>query len=339
MGVWPLVYEEFDPGRQGLREALYTLGNGYFATRGALPEAEADGVNYPATYVAGLYNRLRTDIAGRTVENEDLVNVPNWLPLSFRVAGGEWFDVRNVDLLEHHQELDMHRGLLIRQLRWEDGEGRRTRLTQRWFVHLVDMHLAGLESTFEAENWSGILEVRSGLDGRVVNAGVQRYKDLDNRHLEVVRSGAANEEAAGRPVRRGRPGVGTPGHVPRRARSRPWGALPRPLRPARDPGRCDPGRPSPRSGATGRPGRAGRPARRPGGWQLRCSPGGQDVFGGGPHTPRPRPRSTRSMGRSRSAQPCAPWPPGTGWRSSRGSSSGSSRQLSTVTRLTPCARW
>ena len=29
-----------------------------------------------------------TDIAGRTVENEDLVNVPNWLPLSFRVADG-----------------------------------------------------------------------------------------------------------------------------------------------------------------------------------------------------------------------------------------------------------
>ena len=55
-----------------------------------------------AAYVAGLYNRLRTDIAGRTVENEDLVNVPNWLPLSFRVADGEWFDVRNVDLLEHH---------------------------------------------------------------------------------------------------------------------------------------------------------------------------------------------------------------------------------------------
>ena len=34
-----------------------------------------------------------TEIAGRRVENEDLVNVPNWLPLRFRVAGGPWFDV------------------------------------------------------------------------------------------------------------------------------------------------------------------------------------------------------------------------------------------------------
>jgi alpha,alpha-trehalase len=79
--VWTLAYDTFDPARQGLREALCALGNGYFVTRGALPEADADGVNYPGTYVAGLYDRARTEIAGRTVENEDLVNVPNWLPL------------------------------------------------------------------------------------------------------------------------------------------------------------------------------------------------------------------------------------------------------------------
>ena len=85
--VWSLVYDGFDPEHQGLREALCALGNGYFVTRGALPEARADEVNYPGTYVAGLYNRLQTPIAGRTVENEDLVNVPNWLPLSFRLAG------------------------------------------------------------------------------------------------------------------------------------------------------------------------------------------------------------------------------------------------------------
>ncbi len=57
------------------------------------PEAEADDVNYPGTYVAGLYNRLVSEVAGREVENEDLVNVPNWLPLRFRIAGGPWFDV------------------------------------------------------------------------------------------------------------------------------------------------------------------------------------------------------------------------------------------------------
>jgi beta-phosphoglucomutase len=108
--VWCLQYDRFEPGSQGLREALCTLGNGYFATRGALPEATADDVHYPGTYVAGLYNRLVTEIAGRDVENEDLVNVPNWLSLTFRLEDGPWFDMRSADVLDHRIELDMQRG-------------------------------------------------------------------------------------------------------------------------------------------------------------------------------------------------------------------------------------
>jgi trehalose/maltose hydrolase-like predicted phosphorylase/beta-phosphoglucomutase-like phosphatase (HAD superfamily) len=192
--VWTLVYDGFDPVRQGLREALCAVGNGYFVTRGALPEAHADDVHYPGTYVAGLYNRARTEIAGRTVENEDLVNVPNWLPLGFRVAGGPWFDVQQAEVLEHRLELDLRQGTLTRRLRWQDAEGRRTKVLQRRLVSMKDQHLAGLEMTFEAENWSGTLEVRSGLDGRVVNAGVKRYRDLNGRHLRVLAQGEADGE-------------------------------------------------------------------------------------------------------------------------------------------------
>ncbi|HEY4629917.1 MAG TPA: HAD-IA family hydrolase, partial [Blastococcus sp.] len=192
--VWTLVYESFDPARQGLREALCAVGNGYTVTRGALPEAEADDVNYPGTYVAGLYDRAQTEVAGRMVENEDLVNVPNWLPLRFRIAGGNWFDARGADVVEHRFELDMRHGVLNRQLTWDDAEGRRTSMTQSRFVSMKDEHLAGLLTTFTAENWSGRLEVFSGLDGRVVNAGVKRYRDLNSRHLEVLGQGEVDQE-------------------------------------------------------------------------------------------------------------------------------------------------
>jgi trehalose/maltose hydrolase-like predicted phosphorylase/beta-phosphoglucomutase-like phosphatase (HAD superfamily) len=192
--VWTLAYDSFDPARQGLREALCALGNGYFVTRGALPEAQADGVNYPGTYVAGLYDRAKTEIAGRTVENEDLVNVPNWLPLRFRVSGGDWFDAQQADVLDHRFELDLRTGTLTRRLRWQDAEGRRTSVVQRRLVSMKDEHLAGLETTFTAENWSGTLQVNSGLDGRVVNAGVKRYRDLNPRHLTVLHAGEADAE-------------------------------------------------------------------------------------------------------------------------------------------------
>ena len=101
MNKWNLIYEGFDPDQEGLREALCTLGNGYFATRGAAPESAADDVHYPGTYLAGGYNRLKTEVAGRVVENEDLVNLPNWLSLSFRIGDGDWFDLRKVEVLSY----------------------------------------------------------------------------------------------------------------------------------------------------------------------------------------------------------------------------------------------
>lgn len=194
MTAWSLVYERFDPEREKLREALCTLGNGYFATRGAAPEAEADATHYPGTYLAGGYNRLKTEIAGRVVENEDLVNLPNWLCLTFRLERENWFSIHAVDILSYRQELNLKQGVLLRTLRFQDKQGRRTTVASRRFVHLGHQHLAGLETIVTAENWSGRLQIRSALDGRVVNAGVERYKALNNTHLEFVESAEVGDE-------------------------------------------------------------------------------------------------------------------------------------------------
>jgi len=184
--AWSLVYEGFDPAQEGIREALCTLGNGYFATRGAAAGAVADGVHYPGTYLAGGYNRLRTDLAGRVVENEDLVNFPNWLALGFRIDGQDWFDARTVKLLSYRQELDLRRGMLSRSIRFEDGQGRLSTLKERRLVSMGDKHLGALELALTAENWSGNVTVRSAIDGRVANAGAKLYRKFNNKHLEPL---------------------------------------------------------------------------------------------------------------------------------------------------------
>ncbi|TLP66626.1 glycoside hydrolase family 65 protein [Microbispora triticiradicis] len=183
MNPWSLTYEGFDPGHEGLREALCTLGNGRFATRGAAPEAEAGAVHYPGTYVAGCYDRLTSDIAGHRLTNEDMVNLPNWLPLTFATPGCPWFSPGTADLLGYRQDLDMRHAVLHRLIRFRDAEGRVTSVRQRRLVSMADPYLAALETTFTAENWSGPLRVRSGLDGRVANTGVARYRDLRGDHL------------------------------------------------------------------------------------------------------------------------------------------------------------
>ncbi|HLS27977.1 MAG TPA: trehalose-phosphatase [Opitutales bacterium] len=191
---WALTYEGFDPEKEKLHEALCTLGNGVFATRGAAPESSADEVHAPGTYLAGGYNRLKTEIAGRIVENEDLVNLPNWLPLSFRIEGGEWFDLRKVTLLDVRQTLNLRNGTLEREVEFRDPEGRESVLTQRRLVHMKYPHLAALETTVDAVNWSGKIEFRSGLDGQVRNTGVDRYQDLNNQHLKPSEEREVSEE-------------------------------------------------------------------------------------------------------------------------------------------------
>lgn len=194
MTGWTWQYEGYEPARERLRESLCTLGNGYVATRGALPECAADEVHYPGTYVAGCYNRLTSEVAGRRVENEDLVNVPNWLPLRFRLTGEQWLAPDTATVLDHDQVLHLSSGLLERRTRYGLGEGRVLSLRQQRLVHMADPHLAALRTEFTAEGFDGELEVEAALDGGVVNAGVPRYQDLDGRHLTHVHTGSATAD-------------------------------------------------------------------------------------------------------------------------------------------------
>lgn len=192
---WTWGYEGYEPTREKLRESLCAVGNGYLATRGAAPECVADRTHYPGTYAAGVYNRLSTEISGSRVVNECAVNLPNWLALTFRVDRGPWFRPETVNLLEYHQYLDLRRALLVRRFRFRDGDGRTTAVTQRRFAHMRDPHMCALEVTVLAEDWTGQLWFRSGIDGGVENGLVDRYRDLPGQHLDLVGTRALSDSS------------------------------------------------------------------------------------------------------------------------------------------------
>jgi len=194
MNPWKLTYNKFDPEQESLREAICTLGNGYFGTRGAVPETVATKVHYPGVYIAGVYNTLPTEVANRTIYNEDFVNCPNWLMLNYRIDDGPWFNRLQSKILSWKVELNMYKGTLSRRIRWQDERGRVTLVENHRIVSMAHPHCGALRCTITPENYDGKITMRSGLDGLVTNAGVDRYKQLNSKHLEPCSQGSFGDD-------------------------------------------------------------------------------------------------------------------------------------------------
>lgn len=186
MESWTLKFNDLNFDNERLREAIFTLGNGYFASRGAGEESTTDEFHYPGTYLAGGYNRLQSEVQAHVIENEDLVNWPNWLCLSFRHADENWFDLKDVKIHSYLQELNIQNGELHRCISFEDAKGRETELHCFRFVSMDNPHVAAIKWEIKPLNWNSKITVRSWVDGSVKNLGVSRYLSLSNKHLSVV---------------------------------------------------------------------------------------------------------------------------------------------------------
>ncbi len=189
---WKINYFGYDVSKEKSREALLTVGNGFFGTRGAMEESLANSNNYPGTYVAGVYNRLATPIAGRDIWNEDFVNVPNWLAIRFKIEDEPWIDPNEVTIKNLHRCLNLKTGLLKKSMIVIDAEGHETLVESERIASMHNPHLAAIKYKLTALNYSGALSIASALDGTIINEGVERYKSLNSTHLESVEQGGKN---------------------------------------------------------------------------------------------------------------------------------------------------
>lgn len=167
---WNLTFYGFDSVHEGHREALMVTGNGYVATRGAQGERTEGRIHYPGTYLAGVNDTASARSHGRTVREEHLVNLPNWLAFDLRIGAGSWWSEQTESALEEEvRRVDLRRGVLTRTAIVTDGI-RRLRVTQTTFVSMRDRHLMMQETVLEPLEWAGKIDVRSGIDAHVRNS-------------------------------------------------------------------------------------------------------------------------------------------------------------------------
>ncbi|MFI8949756.1 glycoside hydrolase family 65 protein [Streptomyces sp. NPDC053750] len=185
---WVWEYEGYRPDEEGVRETLCVLGNGVFGVRAAVPGEGSGAPHYRGSYAAGCYSRSSVRIEGHTVHCEAMANLPDWLwtrlrPCSQDEADEPWLSVDRTELLRYRLELDLRRGGLTRLIRYRDRRGRQTRVVQRVLLSMDDPTLALVKTTVTAENWHGILQVESSLDGSVTNSQVDRYSAFGEQYL------------------------------------------------------------------------------------------------------------------------------------------------------------
>ncbi len=194
---WLVEEKSFDPHKINFYETIFTVGNGYQGTRGALEEDLTGGL--PATYLAGVFDPHDSTVV-------DLVNAPDWLPLKIYVEG-EALSMHTCKIVDYRRALDIKQGVLYRLTVFEDSQGRRTRYESIRFASFSHQNLCGIRALVTPENYSGTLTIESGLDGKRYNLDrLPHYVDAPafppetkwekwakSKHLQQVSSSAQTD--------------------------------------------------------------------------------------------------------------------------------------------------
>jgi len=163
---WAVTERSYQPELNEFHETIFHLANGYMGVRATPEEGFSGQGTQPGTYVASIYDLVPSYGPHNIVRVSDrmsvMVNAPDWFGVEFWL-GGERFDPRQGKVSGYCRRLDMRRGVLTRELVWQDRRGRRTELRFTRFVSHDNMHVGGIRSSVRPLNWSGPVRCRASL--------------------------------------------------------------------------------------------------------------------------------------------------------------------------------
>jgi kojibiose phosphorylase len=153
---WLLVDEGFTLAREHEVESMFAIGNGYVGNRGSL--AEGSLLSAPATFVSGVF-----ELEAKPGAVPGLFVLPDWTGIRAWIQG-QPLSMERGEALTHRRVLDMRRGLLWREWRHRDANGRITRVVAFRLASLADRHLLVQSVVFTPENYSGEVRLETSIE-------------------------------------------------------------------------------------------------------------------------------------------------------------------------------
>lgn len=163
---WEIIEEGFDPDRGRVSESIFSLGNEYMGVRGYFEEGYS-GDKLVGSYFNGLYEETEVKHPARykgfVDKSRDLTNSVDWLYIRINLDG-ESLDLKSSEISEFKRILDMKKGLLKREFIWKTASGKQLKLYFERFLSMIHHNLGCQRIIFEPLDFSGEVEIITGLD-------------------------------------------------------------------------------------------------------------------------------------------------------------------------------
>ncbi|HPD28546.1 MAG TPA: hypothetical protein PLL20_01015 [Phycisphaerae bacterium] len=152
---YTILQGEMDWLRIPVWESLFSQSNGLLGIRGSFEEPMIGTRSRNLTLMAGLYDTLPDGLP-------ELPPLPDALTTHI-VLCDQPFDLRRGHIRSFSRWLDMKRGLLCREVTWQDAAGHTTRLTFQRFVSLANRNILAVRIRIVPVDWSGPVELKTGI--------------------------------------------------------------------------------------------------------------------------------------------------------------------------------
>jgi trehalose/maltose hydrolase-like predicted phosphorylase len=175
LNLWHINENTFDatPKRLHSQETVFSIGNGYFATRGTFEEG------YPrqtsATLLFGVFDAI-------PIAKEELANAPDWTVIKLFV-NGERFRLDRGTILGYQRTLNLQNGVVSRNVYWQSPTGTRLHIAAERFASLADEHIGVIRYHVSVDATSDgqpvEITLRSTIDTAQGNYNVMHWETVD----------------------------------------------------------------------------------------------------------------------------------------------------------------
>jgi len=168
---WKIIEEGFHPENGRVSESIFSLGNEYMGVRGYFDEGYS-GDQLIGSYFNGVWEEKPIIHVGKykglSYRWAFMVNSVNWL-LTKISLDDEKLDLNTSEISDFTRILDLKTGVFTRSFTWNAKSGKKLKIAFERFISMVDYTVGCQKITFEPLNFTGSVDIESGVDFSTVH--------------------------------------------------------------------------------------------------------------------------------------------------------------------------